>query len=68
MIVRSNPDGTMLADREWLAAFYGLKPETIRKRWTPATYDPATGAALYDWDEDAAYTMSRKTRRRLAVA
>ena len=68
MICRRQPDGTLVTDRAWLAAFYGLKPETIRKRWTPATYDRNTGAALYEWDEDEANAMHDKTRNRKRVA
>ena len=48
MITRAGQDGTVLMDREDLAAWLGRPVATIRARCTPVAYDPATGRALYD--------------------
>jgi hypothetical protein len=64
MIIRREPDGAIVVDRAGLAHLHGLKPETIRKQWTPHSYDPSTRAALYRLDEDQIDAMRAKTRTR----
>lgn len=50
MILRRS-GGSYLVDREWLSAFYGISPETIRKHLEPVAYE--AGRALYDLDRNA---------------
>lgn len=50
MIVRHLAGGRALVDRQVLAIETGLSEVTIRMRLQAATYDPATGRALYDHD------------------
>jgi len=48
MITRRAGDGTVLMDREDLAAWLDRPTTTIRAHCTPVAYDPTTRRALYD--------------------
>lgn len=50
MIVKHQPGGRALVDREALAAQTGLSPVTIRMKLKAVEYDEGTGRALYDHD------------------
>lgn len=53
MIIRYLSGGRALVDRQALVCETGLSEVTIRSRLHAATYDTATGRALYDHDQAA---------------
>jgi hypothetical protein len=61
-VILRRSGGSYLVDREWLAAFYGISPETIRKHLEPVTYE--AGRALYDLDVNTEATLKAITPRR----
>lgn len=64
MITRPGDEGTVLMDREDLAAWLRRPIATIRARCTPVTYDRATGRALYDAEacQELLAGVSKRTR------
>lgn len=66
MITRRADDGTVLMDREDLAAWLRRPVATIRAHCQPVAYDRATGRALYD-AEQCQESLSRVGRRRVGL-
>lgn len=61
MIVRWRGDRA-LADREGMAAVYGVSQRTVRRYCVPVDYDGPTRRALYDvlaWEESLGEVVAR---------